>query len=383
MGMAKDYLIRVFYKFKNYLLYYLWFVICGFALSLIATPIWDVFIYNTWRSQLDQLDVLFVYNYKSLIDLISWDLRVVPFLIIIAAIAFASYKGFQTLIRGSLMILGASFVFNNFTLRIGLLDVNYWKEPTSTLALILNFSLVLIFIDIILYLLNDVFGPPFFSFLKTIKFQAKPLGLKIEIDIAKAIEKINQLSNRNKDLWLDDSDEPLTNLSQIQTITKVSGNSNELFIVFQKKLEEVESLILDKDKNKSAVSVCLDGAWGSGKTSLINIAHGFVSGTEGNGVLWIDFNPWNFSNTTELIQSFFDNLDRELAKKYRVNLQPNLKLYVDLITPVIESAGIFGSIRSFLLELPFLAGQNIERLRNEISKKIKKFPIKLSSFWMI
>lgn len=54
------------------------------------------------------------------------------------------------------------------------------------------------------------------------------------------------------------------------------------------------------------------GPWGSGKTSFINIAR---QQFERESVLVVDFNPWMFSGTEQLIQSFFSELAAQLKTK--------------------------------------------------------------------
>lgn len=54
------------------------------------------------------------------------------------------------------------------------------------------------------------------------------------------------------------------------------------------------------------------GPWGSGKTSFINIAR---QQFERESVLVVDYNPWMFSGTEQLIQSFFSELAAQLKTK--------------------------------------------------------------------
>jgi predicted KAP-like P-loop ATPase len=51
------------------------------------------------------------------------------------------------------------------------------------------------------------------------------------------------------------------------------------------------------------------GAWGSGKTSFINLTRDEF---ERVGVLILDFNPWMFSGAQQLVESFFFELSAQL-----------------------------------------------------------------------
>ena len=75
---------------------------------------------------------------------------------------------------------------------------------------------------------------------------------------------------------------------------------------------------LGDDYNDSVV-IGIEGEWGAGKSSFINLILNRVRPNERN--LVIEFNPWNFSNQNELIKDFFDSIaegvDKPLAKKIK------------------------------------------------------------------
>lgn len=68
-----------------------------------------------------------------------------------------------------------------------------------------------------------------------------------------------------------------------------------------------------EDKNKSSLTIGLYGKWGSGKTSLINIV--VESLKEEKDFIILNFEPWLFSDTNQLISNFF----KEFAKKINHN----------------------------------------------------------------
>lgn len=74
--------------------------------------------------------------------------------------------------------------------------------------------------------------------------------------------------------------------------------------------------ILTLDVQKGAVVGVL-GAWGSGKTSFINLALNGFKGKDrdDNEIVLIDFNPWMFSGTEQLMQRFFNELSVQLRLK--------------------------------------------------------------------
>jgi len=76
------------------------------------------------------------------------------------------------------------------------------------------------------------------------------------------------------------------------------------------------------------------GAWGSGKTSIINMA----LETLGPDQVWIlRFNPWLFSGTEQLVTSFFRELPSQLLERHDgrlTNLSRRLEQYGDAVGPL-------------------------------------------------
>lgn len=76
--------------------------------------------------------------------------------------------------------------------------------------------------------------------------------------------------------------------------------------------EKVASLILEFKGDESFV-IGIDGAWGSGKTSFVNLILERLRNADSR-VLLIEFNPWNFSGQSELIEDFFNSLSSALKE---------------------------------------------------------------------
>ena len=72
--------------------------------------------------------------------------------------------------------------------------------------------------------------------------------------------------------------------------------------------ESFASNVLQLDASEGVVVGVL-GAWGSGKTSFINLARPRF---ELDVVTILDFNPWMFSGAEQLVQSFFSELSAQL-----------------------------------------------------------------------
>lgn len=75
-----------------------------------------------------------------------------------------------------------------------------------------------------------------------------------------------------------------------------------------------------KYKEKDCLNISLQGQWGSGKTSIINMLKENLEKQE--NIIIFDFKPWLFSDTEQLINNFF----KEFAKKadFKTNRSENL-----------------------------------------------------------
>ena len=69
-----------------------------------------------------------------------------------------------------------------------------------------------------------------------------------------------------------------------------------------------------KNPREESLVVGVEGEWGSGKTSFINLILENLE-SSANGFLTIKFNPWNFSDQNELVTDFFNSLIEKLKRE--------------------------------------------------------------------
>ncbi len=112
--------------------------------------------------------------------------------------------------------------------------------------------------------------------------------------------------------------------------------------------KRIAGMIRDFKDNDSLV-IGIEGEWGSGKTSFINLILEDLRATD---ALLITFNPWNFSDQNELIKDFFDSMIEALkeadnqggeakAKKIKEYASKLLKQSRITISPEISVMGLF------------------------------------------
>lgn len=93
--------------------------------------------------------------------------------------------------------------------------------------------------------------------------------------------------------------------------------------------EKLGETIRDWDRKESIV-IALYGPWGSGKTSVLNMAISYIEDTtkelpkESKPII-IRFNPWNFSEQEQLLRAFFRELLAEIKKEGTKNQAAELQ----------------------------------------------------------
>jgi predicted KAP-like P-loop ATPase len=92
------------------------------------------------------------------------------------------------------------------------------------------------------------------------------------------------------------------------------------------------------------MTVGLYGSWGSGKTSIINMAIDYLTKKYTDKVVVIKFNPWIFSSTESLHLAFFSTLASRLDTKLykgKHSIGELLRKYAKLTGPLSDTVGMF------------------------------------------
>jgi len=145
-------------------------------------------------------------------------------------------------------------------------------------------------------------------------------------------------------------------------------------------LAEKVGLLIKNYKGKESIVIGIEGIWGAGKTSFINL---ILESIKGRSPVVIKFNPWSFASSNELIDDFFSSLvaclresdiDRKIYKeisKYAQKLFRQTEIDFD---PTIST--IFGNIH--LGRIAKIGGKpaisemrgSIDSLLSKLNKKI-------------
>lgn len=93
----------------------------------------------------------------------------------------------------------------------------------------------------------------------------------------------------------------------------------------------------------NGVTVGVLGAWGSGKTSFVNLVKEHLRAAP--ALVVVDFNPWQFSGTSQLTEVFF----REIAAELRVTDETRFEA-------IANGLNTYGDVLSPMALLPFIGG---------------------------
>lgn len=136
-------------------------------------------------------------------------------------------------------------------------------------------------------------------------------------------------------------------------------------------VDELAQSLLARDINESLV-ISLDGPWGSGKSSVLNLLETKIESLTPSSTTLLRFDPWYFNSTEKLLRTFLDEINRVLEKRVEgKELKKLFSRYKKALTSVQFSPkiGVFGvvdlSLGSFDIAL-----ENPDYIRQEIKQLV-------------
>ena len=149
-------------------------------------------------------------------------------------------------------------------------------------------------------------------------------------------------------------------------------------------------------EEKDSIVIGLFGAWGSGKTSIINMALEHIdlvskNKTDDNKPIVVRFNPWNYSDQNQLITQFFRQLSIVLrrpdyagdAKKAGERLETYAKFFepfasIPTVGPIASIfSKVFKNLGSATKNWGDLKSNDLNAIRAELNDLLAKQPHKI------
>jgi hypothetical protein len=143
-------------------------------------------------------------------------------------------------------------------------------------------------------------------------------------------------------------------------------------------------------EDEESFVVAINGKWGSGKSSVLNLCVDELRGTPtgtAQGVDILKFNPWNFADQHQLIHQFFRQLAgylRQFDKNKGIKgLIESIDAYAEALGPPIEAIPVAKAGLPWAKAVVRLAGkrlglaQDLESLQTSIAQQLKELKRKI------
>lgn len=175
--------------------------------------------------------------------------------------------------------------------------------------------------------------------------------------------------------------------------------SHEVDLLHREKFVNSIVNLLHNNDDDDSLTISLYGEWGSGKTSIINMICERLTSVdkEGSGygegeeyIKIIHFNPWLYSNASDLTRQFFTHLQGELGKSKAhkfATVVTQLGQYKEAMVPAISllfgpTAGIATKVGIDALTTYTSQTENrsLQTIKDEIVEKLKELKQKIVIF---
>ena len=123
---------------------------------------------------------------------------------------------------------------------------------------------------------------------------------------------------------------------------------------------------LAKRSESTSIVVGVYGAWGEGKTSVLNLIDGAL--TKHQGIKTLRFNPWRYQDEDQLLIAFFEALVDSLGEKLYNWVERNSKRKV--ATVLRKGVAWIPGVGEANEAIDYLTAVDIEKLKDRVEKKL-------------
>jgi len=94
--------------------------------------------------------------------------------------------------------------------------------------------------------------------------------------------------------------------------------------------QQISHIIINNGEKKS-FAIGINGEWGSGKTSFIDMIKRINEIEYSDQCIFINFNPWYFTGTEKVLKKFYDTLIKAVGNNFSITFRNDLTRYFELI----------------------------------------------------
>lgn len=117
-------------------------------------------------------------------------------------------------------------------------------------------------------------------------------------------------------------------------------------------------------------AIALQGAWGCGKTSVLNMAICKIEEFAGEKTVIVKFNPWNFTTTGQLIDQFFATMSNKLKLSKSDKRLQTVGGLIEKYSSVLEYTQYIPVVGPYLDVVKSLAKAAGKEIKETVDKKL-------------
>lgn len=118
-------------------------------------------------------------------------------------------------------------------------------------------------------------------------------------------------------------------------------------------------------------AIALQGSWGCGKTSVLNMAICKIEEFAGEKTVIVKFNPWNFTTTGQLIDQFFATMSSKLKLSKSDERLRKVGGLIEKYSSILEYTQYIPGVGLYMTALPKVTKAFGGRMRKSADEKLK------------
>ncbi|WP_321516225.1 P-loop NTPase fold protein [Marinifilum fragile] len=143
-------------------------------------------------------------------------------------------------------------------------------------------------------------------------------------------KQINSVQRNKKESFELNDDRTLGETEAFQNCTTLAELKEQDKLGRFDYAQQISHIIINNGEKKS-FAIGINGEWGSGKTSFIDMIKRINEIDYPGHCIFINFNPWYFTGTEKVLKKFYDTLIKTVGNNFSITFRNDLSKYFELI----------------------------------------------------